>query len=73
MALAGIFCILGFIFLNLAVISGKGALAVAISQTQSFIWLILDMIFHLRFPHLYEVFSMALGIGGAAVITFAKK
>ena len=73
MCLAGFTCLLGFIFLNLAVISGKGALAVAVSQTQSFFWLLLDMVIHLRFPHLYELFAMALGIVGAAVITFAKK
>lgn len=72
-ALAGITCLLGFIFSNLAVLSGKGALAMAVSQTQCFFWLLLDMVIHLRFPHLYEVFAMALGIAGAAVITFAKK
>ena len=71
--LAGFFCIPGFLCLNLAVLSGKGALAGALSQTQSFFWLMLDIIFQMRFPQLYEVFSMALGIAGAAVITLSKK
>ena len=73
MSLAGLSCIIAFILMNAAVLSGKGALAMSISQTQSFFWLLLDMILSLRFPHLYEVFAMSLGIAGAIVITCAKK
>lgn len=73
MAIAGAFCLTGFIFLNLAVITGKGALAIAVSQMQSFFWLLLDIMLDFRIPHFYEIVSMALEVAGAAAITFAKK
>lgn len=73
MTIAGFFCLLGFVLLNLAILSGKGALAVAVCQTQSFFWLLLDMVLLLRYPHFYEVLAIALGVAGAAIITFAKK
>ena len=73
MGLAGLSIVGAFILFNLALISGKGALAMAISQTQSFFWLIFDMVFNQRMPHGYEAIAMAIGVAGASVIIFAKK
>jgi hypothetical protein len=43
MMCAGILINLAFMFLNAAVVSGKGALAMAITQTQSIFWLSLEI------------------------------
>ena len=73
MMVAGLLINLAFMFLNAAVVSGKGALAMAITQTQSFFWLVLEITISLRMPLGYEVVGMACGIGGAAIIALAKK
>lgn len=73
MTAAGLSIVLAFICLNAALLSGKGALAMAISQTQSFFWLLLEMTFSFRLPYFYEAMAMTLGIAGAVVITVAKK
>ncbi len=73
MTLAGLFAFFAFIFLNAAMLSGKGALAMAITQTQGFFWLLLEIIISFRVPFAYEVVAMFFGIGGAAVIALAKK
>ena len=73
MSIAGFVMIGALVFLNLAIITGKGALAMAISQTQCFFWLLLEVTVSLRVPHFFEVFAMAIGISGACIITFAKK
>ena len=73
MSCAGASLVVAFMLLNAAILSGKGALAIAVSQTQSFFWLILEMIFSLRLPYMYEAIAMCFGIAGACVITFAKK
>ena len=71
--IAGLFAACAFLCLNAAMLSGKGALAMAITQTQGFFWLLLEMVISLRVPYLYEVTAMFFGIGGAAVIALAKK
>ena len=73
MMCAGLLINLAFMFLNAAVVSGKGALAMAITQTQSFFWLLLEMTISLRMPRVYEVLGMAIGIAGASIIALAKK
>lgn len=73
MTAAGSSLVYAFILLNAAILSGKGALAIALSQTQSFFWLLLEMVFSLRLPFFYEAVAMGFGIAGAIVITFAKK
>ena len=73
MTITGLFAACAFLCLNAAMLSGKGALAMAITQTQGFFWLLLEMVISLRVPHLYEVTAMFFGIGGAAVIALAKK
>lgn len=73
MAFVGFVAVSAFFCLNLAVLSGKGALAMAITQTQAFFWLILEIIISLRIPYGYEAIAMAVGITGATVIAFAKK
>ncbi len=73
MTFAGLLINLGFMFLNAAVVSGKGALAMAIIQTQSFFWLLLEIIINLRIPKSYEALGMSIGICGAVVIALAKK
>ena len=70
---AGFFAACAFLCLNAAMLSGKGALAMAITQTQGFFWLLLEMAISLRVPFAYEVFALFFGIGGAAVIALAKK
>jgi len=72
MIVAGICIVVAFILLNAAVLTGKGALAMAVSQTQSFFWLLLEMVFSLRLPFFYEAVAMGFGIAGAMVISFAK-
>ena len=62
-----------FIFLNAAILSGKGALAMAITQTQSFFWLLLEIIISQRIPFSYEAVAMTFGIAGACIIALAKK
>ena len=44
MSLAGFILLMAFMCLNAALLSGKGALAISITQTQSFFWLILEII-----------------------------
>ncbi len=73
MTLAGFVINLAFLFLNAAVLSGKGALAMAITQTQSFFWLILEILISLRVPYVYETIAMGFGIMGASIIAVAKK
>ncbi len=73
MALTGLISNSAFFFLNLAVLSGKGALAMAITQTQAFFWLLLEILISLRVPYLYEAVAMAVGISGATAIALAKK
>ena len=73
MILAGFSAILAFICLNKATLTGKGALAMAITQTQGFFWLLLEMVISMRVPYLYELCAMCFGIGGAIVIALAKK
>ncbi|TNV78049.1 hypothetical protein FGO68_gene6526 [Halteria grandinella] len=73
MATAGIAICCAFQLLNLSVLSGKGALSMAISQTQNFFWLFFDMVLSLRFPFVYEAVAMGVGICGACIITLAKK
>ena len=71
MMIAGLFLTLAFVFLNAAILSGKGALAISITQTQSFFWLLLEILISLRVPHAYEIVAMGVGITGACII--AKK
>lgn len=71
MMIAGFFLTIAFVLLNAAILSGKGALAISITQTQSFFWLLLEILISLRVPHAYEIVAMAFGITGACVI--AKK
>jgi uncharacterized membrane protein len=73
MMFAGLLINLAFMFLNAAVVAGKGALAMAITQTQSFFWLILEICISLRMPRGYEVLGMMIGIAGASIIALAKK
>lgn len=73
MCIAGFFAIFAFLCLNAAMLSGKGALAMAITQTQGFFWLLLEMLISFRVPFAYEVVAMFFGIAGAAVIALAKK
>ena len=73
MVLAGFIIEAAFLCLNAAVISGKGALAMAISQTQSFFWLFLEFVISFRVPYLYELVAMGVGLSGATVIALAKK
>lgn len=73
MILAGYSILGAFLFLIAAVLQGKGGLAIALTQTQSFFWLLLEMVFSFRIPSIYEGVSIAFGITGAAIITFAKK
>jgi drug/metabolite transporter (DMT)-like permease len=70
---AGIMINLAFMFLNAAVVSGKGALAMAITQTQSIFWLSLEIGISMRMPRGYEVAGMLVGVAGAAIIALAKK
>ena len=71
MMVAGFFLIMAFVFLNAAILHGKGALAMSITQTQSFFWLLLEIVISLRVPHVYEIVAMGFGIVGACII--AKK
>jgi drug/metabolite transporter (DMT)-like permease len=71
MMIAGLFLTIAFVFLNAAILSGKGALAISITQTQSFFWLLLEILISLRVPHAYEIVAMGFGITGACII--AKK
>jgi drug/metabolite transporter (DMT)-like permease len=73
MMCAGILINLAFMFLNAAVVSGKGALAMAITQTQSIFWLSLEIGISMRMPRGYEVAGMLVGVAGAAIIALAKK
>jgi drug/metabolite transporter (DMT)-like permease len=73
MMVAGLFLILAFVFLNAAILSGKGALAMSITQTQSFFWLILEIIISMRVPKGYELVAMGVGVAGAVIIAQAKK
>jgi hypothetical protein len=73
MSLAGFVIESAFFCLNAAMLSGKGALAMAISQTQSFFWLLLEFIISFRIPFFYECCAMAVGLAGATVIALAKK
>jgi len=73
MATAGFIIEAAFMCLNAAMLSGKGALAMAISQTQSFFWLFLEMVISFRVPYLYECVAMGVGLSGATVIALAKK
>ena len=73
MVLAGFIIEAAFLCLNAAMLSGKGALAMAISQTQSFFWLFLELVISFRVPYLYELVAMGVGLSGATVIALAKK
>ena len=73
MMCAGILINLAFMFLNAAVLSGKGALAMAITQTQSIFWLSLEIGISMRMPRGYEIAGMLVGVAGAAIIALAKK
>jgi chloramphenicol 3-O-phosphotransferase len=73
MATAGFIIEAAFMCLNAAMLSGKGALAMAISQTQSFFWLFLEMVISFRVPYLYECAAMGVGLSGATVNALAKK
>lgn len=73
MSLAGFVMVAALYLLNAALISGKGALAMAISQTQSFFWLLFEIVISLRIPYAYEAIAMCFGICGAIVITVARK
>ena len=73
MVFAGFIIEAAFLCLNAALLSGKGGLAMAISQTQSFFWLFLEFVISFRVPYLYELVAMGVGLSGATVIALAKK
>ena len=73
MSVGGFVLFMAMYLINMAVNTGKGAIAMAISQTSNFFWLIFDMVLNLRMPFLYEMIAMVIGLIGATIIALAKK
>ena len=73
MTLAGTFCFSAFMFQVFALMSGKGAIVQAVSNTQSVLQLILEIFIDRRVPNASEIISMCFCIAGAFNIAMAKK
>ena len=73
MTLAGIFCFAAFMCQVYALKSGKGAIVMAIINTQSFFQIMLEVFVEARIPTFYEIASIGFGILGAFIIAMAKK
>ena len=71
-AIAGLAIFGALTFLNLALKYGKGGLAVAISQTNSCIILLFEIVFEQRMPNIYEVLSIAFAMIGGMIIAIVK-
>ena len=71
MTLCGSILVISYNLLIAAVLSGKGALAMAINSTQNFFWLFLDIVINLKVPKVYEFGAMVIGIIGATMIALA--
>ena len=73
MIMAGLFCFSAFLCQVFALESGKGAIVMAVVNTQSFFQLMLEVLVEARIPTILEVASIAFGILGASFIAMAKK